>query len=397
MLERQQEQDPSARRAVPAGIRMVVLDRAGIVSLPAEQWDRLAHEVLVENPFHDRIQVLAALQTIDRKKAVKALAFYAGEELVGLFLYQKRSKVPSPLPVANIFHNDYLVHALPLIHRDHVKPVVEAWVRAVQSGAALGLWAFADVDTTSPVMRLIEAQAKATGLTMTSVLPYERAFLTRLDGGFDAHLNQVLSKNRLKDVRRTMRRLGEVGQISLEFAEEPALYQQRLEEFLALEHAGWKGEMGTSFLSHPEDAAFARAAYAPGLSSMASLLLDGKPIAMKLFIQTGDTAFSPKIAYDESYKKLGPGMALEYLLIEDFYANRRFEAVDAAATAEGHSALNFFNNQKPMATVILGRSGWHVALLARLHDARRALKVWVTAQKARRAEKVRPATEPEKA
>src|SRR5690606_18792731 len=104
-----------------------------------------------------------------------------------------------------------------------------------------GLWAFADVDTTSPVMRLIEAQAKATGLTMTSVLPYERAFLTRLDGGFDAHLNQVLSKNRLKDVRRTMRRLGEVGQISLEFAEEPALYQQRLEEFLALEHAGWKG------------------------------------------------------------------------------------------------------------------------------------------------------------
>src|SRR5690606_27480329 len=135
--------------------------------------------------------------------------------------------------------------------------------------------------------------------------------------------------------------------------------------------------------SNADHAAFARAAYAPCLASMASLLLDGQPIAMKLFIQRGDIAFSTKIAYDERHKKLCPGMALEYLLIEGFYEERRFEAVDAAATAEGHSALNFFNTQKPMATVILGRSSWQVGLLARLHNARQALKFWVQAQKAR--------------
>src|SRR5690606_1015328 len=98
---------------------------------------------------------------------------------------------------ANGFHNDYLVHSLPLVHRDHADAVVSAWLGAVAKGAAPGLWAFSDVETASPLMSMIETRAKSMGLTLTSVLPYERAFLTRLEGGFDAHLNQVLSKNRL--------------------------------------------------------------------------------------------------------------------------------------------------------------------------------------------------------
>lgn len=37
----------------------------------------------------------------------------------------------------------------------------------------------------------------------------------------------------------------------LERASDPQAVRQRLEDFLALEHAGWKGERGTSFLSSP--------------------------------------------------------------------------------------------------------------------------------------------------
>src|SRR5690606_28263262 len=160
------ESDLSSGINVPASIRMMALDRAEILALPADQWDRLAHEALVENPFHDRIQVLASLATIDKGKAAKALAFYAGDALVGLFLYQNRSKVPSPLKVANGFHNDYLVHSLPLVHRDHADAVVSAWLGAVSKGAAPGLWAFSDVETASPLMSMIETRAKSMGLTL---------------------------------------------------------------------------------------------------------------------------------------------------------------------------------------------------------------------------------------
>lgn len=363
-------------------IAMTAMDRSDILALPEAQWDQLVRSALVENPFYTRMQVQAALDSVDRGKALRGLAFHAPDGLlIGLFLFQPRSKVPAPFAVANSLSNNYLLNGIPLIHGDHASTVVDAWLDQVKVGKAPGVWAFDDVHMDSPIVALMTKGAQARGVSATSALPYERAFLTRLEGGFEAHLNHVLSKNRLKDVRRTMRRLGEVGKVELEHAEEPALLAQRLEQFLALEHAGWKGAMGTSFLANEADAEFARQSYGPGLAAIDSLLLDGKPLAMKLSVRTGGIAYTPKIAYDEDYKKLGPGMALEYLLIEDFYASDRLDAVDAAATAEGHSALNFFNEQKPMATLIIGRHGWQVNLLRQLHEGREALKKKIIALK----------------
>ncbi len=338
-------------------------DAADLRSLPAEDWDRLAAAALVENPFYDRGHVLAGLDTMDHGKAVRGYGFAdkAGR-LVGLFLTQPRSIVPAPFPVANSLGNIYQFSGTPLVHRDHAAAVVKAWVDAVAAGKAPGIWTFADFDTCSPLAVMLHQAAKARGLQWQIVAPYERAHLSQLEGGFEAHLSQVLSKSRLHDVRRTMRRLGEAGSFSLEHMEDGPEFTQRLEDFLALEHSGWKGAQGTSFLSRHTDAAFARAAYRPGFAALDSLLFDGKPIAMKLSIRTGRTAFTPKIAYDETLKKLGPGMALEYLLVEDFYASDRLDGMDSASTAEGHSALNFFNNRKPMGTVLVGRRHWQVSL-----------------------------------
>ena len=362
------------------------LDSAGLRALAAEEWDALSAAALVENPFYDRRHVIAGLDTLDGGKAVRGFAFRTARgQLAGLFLTQPRSNVPAPFPVANSLANIYQFSGTPLLHRDHAEAVAKAWAAQVSRGKAAGLWAFADVDTGSAASHLLDAAAQEAGLHWRVVIPYERAHLTRLPGGFEAHLEQVLSKNRLKDVRRTMRRLGEAGKIELEHVEEPEALTQRLEDFLSLEHSGWKGEQGTSFLSHEKDAAFARAAYAPGLAALDSLLLDGKPIAMKLSIRTGRTAYTPKIAYDEAFKKLGPGMALEYLLIEAFYASETLDGVDAAATAEGHSALNFFNNHKAMGTVIVGRRGWQVSVLAALHEGRKTIKERVKAWRARGA------------
>jgi CelD/BcsL family acetyltransferase involved in cellulose biosynthesis len=378
-----------------ASIGFTTLDREAILALDAAQWDRLACESLSENPFHSRMQVVAALKTVDRGKKLRALAFHAADgKLVGLFLFQPHYRVPTPFPVANGLVNNYLLNGVPLVHRDYAPAVVSAWLNAVKSGKAAALWAFADVHLDAPLIALMRQGAEARGLAVATALPYERAFLTRIDGGLEAHLKQVLSKSRLANVRRTSRRLSEAGTIELEHVEEKGLFEQRLEQFLALEHAGWKGAMGTSLLSNDTDAAFARQAYRVGLAAMDSLLLDGKPIAMKLSIRTGGTAFMPKIAYDEGYRNLAPGMTLEYKLVEDFYASDRLEAVDAAATAKGHAMLDFFNNQRPMALLIIGRHAWQVSLLAHLHRLREASKLKLNEMKQKLAE-WRPDRKPE--
>ncbi|HEY0918127.1 GNAT family N-acetyltransferase [Devosia sp.] len=359
--------------AAPA-LPHALLDAAGLAALEPAGWDALAAAALVENPFYARPHVLAGLATIDSGRGVRALAIRAADgALAGLFPFGRRGLVPMP-GTAFGAANRYQFCGTPLVHRDHAAEVVDTWLGLVARGVPHGLWVLPDIDLATPLAGLIRDGAAARRMAVRPANPYQRAFLTRLPDGFEAHLGAVLSKNRLKDVRRTMRRLHELGTIDLEQVHEAGPVAARLEDFLRLEHAGWKGEKGTSFLSRPADAAFARQAYAAPLAAIDSLLLDGTPIAMKLSIRTGDTAFTPKIAYDERHRKLGPGMALEYALIEAFYAAGRPGAVDAAATAEGHSALNFFNAYKEMATLIVGRSRWRMELLARLYAGRERLK-----------------------
>jgi CelD/BcsL family acetyltransferase involved in cellulose biosynthesis len=361
------------------GERLVLekLDAEQLQALPAEDWRNLAQSALVENPFYARPHVLSGLSTIDHNKRLTAYTYRddAGQ-LVGLFLSQPNAKVFVPFPVANSFANDYQFSGTPLVHRDFAQRVVSDWVADIVLGVVPAVWAFGDVDTASPLAQLMVKTSSAQSLHSQIAVPYERAHLTRLEGGFEAHLAQVLSKNRLKDVRRTMRRLGEAGAITLEHVEDDdAALAGRLEDFLTLEHSGWKGAAGTSFLSNPIHAGFARTAYVKGFAAIDSLLLDGKPIAMKLSIRQGETAFTPKIAYDEAYKKLGPGMALEYLLIEAFYGAETLRDVDAAASEDSHSALNFFNAQKSMGTLIIGRKRQTVWLLAALHNGRKLAKI----------------------
>ncbi len=351
-----------------------VLDATGLAALEPAAWDALSAAALVENPFYARQHVLAGLATIDRGAGVRVVAVSTAEgALVGLLPFGHRGLVPMP-GTAFGAANRYQFCGTPLVHRDHAEAVVGTWLDLVARGLPHGLWVLPDIDLATPLARLIRDGAAARGMASRPVNAYQRAFLTRQPAGFEAHLGTVLSKNRLKDVRRTMRRLHELGTIRLEHLCEPEPLAARLEDFLRLEHAGWKGEKRTSLLSRPADAAFARQAYAAPLAAIDSLLLDGTPIAMKLSIRTGDTAFTPKIAYDERQRKLGPGMALEYALIEAFYATDTPGAVDAAATAEGHSALNFFNGHKDMATLIVGRSAWLVGLLGRLYAGRERLK-----------------------
>lgn len=362
------------------------LDAEGLRQLPADAWDALAANALVENPFYSRHFVLSGLDAMDRDAGVRAVTVSdADGRLLGLFPFRSRGKVPAPFPIAFGAASRYLFSGTPLVHRERAAEVLALWLDQLAAGRPRGIWTLPDIDMHSPLVDLILDHARSRGMSAVSVMPYERAMLTRQPGSFEAHLQTVLSKNRLKDVRRTMRRLQEAGTLTHEHAEDRERLQQRIEDFLRLEHAGWKGRMGTSHLSKPDDAAFARQAYAQGPAGFAAidtLLLDGAPLAIKLSIRTGPTAFTPKIAYDERHRKLGPGMALEYLLIEEFYRSGDPLAVDAAATAEGHSALEFFNARKSMATLILGRRDWQVRLLATLFRRREQLKAWLKARKA---------------
>lgn len=351
-----QQQLPSLR-GEQLSLRTQVLGSAQLALLDAEQWDALTREAVCENPFYARQYLLAGLETIDRAADLRAIAVWNdSNDLVGLFPFRSR------WGIAVGAANNYQFSGTPLVHRDYAPAVVSRWLTAIADDQAPPVWRLRDVHMEGDLARLIEALAVHHGLEISIVQRYSRPRLSRLRGGMQAHLDKVVSKSRRKDIERSLRRLREHGVVRFERVEEPAALASRLEQFLLLEQAGWKGANKTAFLSHPYDTAFARAAFgaregAPGLSSIDALLLNEIPIALNVNIACGGTLFTPKGAYDEAWRKFNPGLVLEYLVIERFYEDQRFEAMDASTTVDGHVVQGLWNELTSMGTILVGRRG----------------------------------------
>jgi len=91
--------------------------------------------------------------------------------------------------------------------------------------------------------------------------------------------------------------------------------EQCIEDFLALEHSGWKGSAGSALASHHTTAQLFREALpqAAGLGRIErlTLALDGEPLAMLVTFLTAPGAFSYKTAFDERFARFSPGVLLQ--------------------------------------------------------------------------------------
>ena len=350
-----------------------LLDSEGLRGLDPVQWDALSARSIDSNPFYARSFVLAGLGTIDANAGVRAVAIHRDGVLVGLFPFRLKRW---PLLRAIAASNLYQASTQPLVHRDCARSVVAAWLDAIEARQIPRHWRFRNVDLSSEFLHLCQSLGANT-LDFIPSNAYDRARLTRRAGGFEAHLQSAVSKSRVKDIQRSIRRLGEIGELRFERQRDPTLVARRIEDFLAIEHGGWKGRAGTSFLANTLHAEFARQAFRGDggtTTSVDSLLLDGRPIAISVNLQSGDTIFTPKCAYDETYRKFSPGLVLEYLVVEAFYREEEGTEMDSSTTIGGHVVQGLWNCRKPMATVLIGPQGWQTNLLAYAQHSRVAAR-----------------------
>lgn len=353
-------------------MRSAVLEGRGIAALDASAWSQLSARALASNPFYGRAHVLAGLETIENR-ALRAVAVWRSPtELSGLFPFHVRGVLPFPWPVAEAAANRYQFCGQPLVDANGAAETIGTWLDTMRAAGVPRFWSLGDFDLGSPLVPTIGTAAARRGLSIHVVGQYRRPRLTRTAGGFAAHVDEVIPHRRLREIERSLRRLREAGTLTFERATDAALVAQRVEDFLALEHAGWKGRQGTSFLSRPADAAFARAAYRD--ATIDSLLLDGKPIATSINLAAGRTAFTPKCTYDERWRRHAPGLVLEHLAIERFYEDTRFDEMDAATTVDGHVVSEFWNDSKRMGRLILGPADWRTEMLVRIAELRLALQ-----------------------
>lgn len=153
--------------------------------------------------------------------------------------------------------------------------------------------------------------------TVTRAL--ERCPYVLPDGDFDGYLAGRRGKM-TRELRRRERRLKENGRLTFDVHDGREHLDELLEEGLAVEAAGWKGQRGTAIASSAATQSFyadiARSLTERGALRLAFLRLDGRAFAFDFAIEEGGVHSLLKTGYDPEFRAFGPGMLLRARMLE---------------------------------------------------------------------------------
>jgi hypothetical protein len=157
-------------------------------------------------------------------------------------------------------------------------------------------------------------------------------------GEHASYLRHAMHGKKRKELRRQRKRLAEMGHLVCAPDTTPSNISVAIDDFLALEAAGWKGRAGTAARSREEIANFvARAVSALARERKAQIVrlcIDANAVAALVLLRSGDMAWCWKIAHDEAYARFSPGVQVLLEATEQLLADERISRVDSCATAD---------------------------------------------------------------
>jgi CelD/BcsL family acetyltransferase involved in cellulose biosynthesis len=316
--------DAGAVGAATRGWVEEIRGRAGFDALRSE-WETLVAGGPADLPFVRHGWVSAWLDAFAPDAAPLVLVARApsGEPLGMAPFLEGRSRgivrLASPT-------NDHSCRFEWMLGRDPGSAVAALWGH-LRDAVRWDLLELRDVARDGPTSALLEPLARAdrhpTGRWASVSSPRLRL------GGIPAE--ERTSARFRANLRRRARRLHDMGAVALRRAGSPGEADAALEEFLALEAAGWKGEGGTAIALDPSLVCFYRGivrdAAARGTLAIRALTLDGRAIAVHLGIVHRAVYHLPKTAYDERLGSVSPGQLLQREVLAECEA-RGLQAFD---------------------------------------------------------------------
>jgi CelD/BcsL family acetyltransferase involved in cellulose biosynthesis len=308
-----------------------VRGRAAFEGLRAE-WDALAAEGPVDLPFVAHGWISAWLDAFaPRATPLVLVARDRAGAAVGMAPFlEERSRLALRL-VAPV--NDHSCRFEWVLGRDPGSGVQAIWGH-LRDRVRWDVLLLRDVPRDGPTSTLLEALARAdghpTGRWASVASPRLRLGGTRAEERTSARFRANL--------RRRAKRLAEQGPVALRRCEAVDEADGGLDDFLALEASGWKGEGGTAVAQAPALVAFYRAvvrdAARRGTLAIRALTLGGRAVAVHLGIVHRGIYYLPKTAYDERLGPVSPGQLLQ-------------REVLAECEARGIAAFDFLGPDMP--------------------------------------------------
>ena len=261
----------------------------------------------------------------------------AGGRLAGLFparIERLRGGFIS-MPVG--WTHPYAPLGTPLIDRDEPEAVIAAWLdhlgRDPAMPAQLLLPLVPEQGAFADALEMVLARQ---GRRAAAFGRHERALLAP-GAEREKYLEGAMSANKRKKLRRQRRRLEDIAPVTVTTATGTPDIEGALKDFMVLEASGWKGRAGTAIVRNPAIQDFVQKAVvglaAAGHARIDRLFLNGTAIAATMTLESGDTAWCWKIAYNEGFARSSPGVQLVCDLTENLLAQPAPLRVDSCAAA----------------------------------------------------------------
>lgn len=270
-----------------------------------DEWENLAGRQA--NPFGRSDWLTPWYLAFGDGLSPEVCRIWRGNELVGGLALMRKSRART-VAMANV-HTPVLA----VLHAD--EDALAALGSAVAE-AHRGSVTLCSVPLGEPALSAFGQAASSAG-RMALTEPTHVSPLVETRGSFEEYRATMSGWSTLERRARKAAREHDVSVVTIEVPEGGTAF---LEEGLAVEASGWKGERGTAILSQPETAAFYREMAARfsrrGELALSALRLDGTLVAFDLALLFGNRYWMLKTGYLESFRHLTPGLVLRRAVVE---------------------------------------------------------------------------------
>ena len=305
----------------------------------ADEWRELAVRALEPNVFYEPAFAQPAAKIFGRDAG--ALLVWSGtspRKLLGFFPGRiEPRRYGLKLPVLVGWTHPYAPLGTPLVEREAAEPVIAAWLAHLADDPELpGLVLLPFLPVDGPFATALDAIVRRAQMPVADFNLHQRAQLVP-DGDRLFYVERTVGQHRHKELRRYVRRLGDIGALLFTTATEPETVAAAIADFFTLESRGWKGKAGTAAILDDDIHGFITAAVAglaaEGKVAINRIFIDGRAIAVTVTLRSGDTAWFWKIVYDEKFAQHSPGVVLTFAVTEDLAEDTTLLRTDSCATA----------------------------------------------------------------
>jgi hypothetical protein len=338
-------------------------------------WEDLTASAVERNVFYEPWMLIPAWEEFGQAHwNIRIVLVYLDSEtggrqkLIGLYpVYSRTSFHRIPVSVVAMWRHIHSPLSTPFLRSGFEQQALKGffqWFDSPESGASVAL--FENIAGDGPFRQSLDEHLQSASRRSVEEGRYERALFCPAENA-ESYLQKALSGKRRKELRRQYNRLSELGKLDLIEMASDSDIDTWLSEFHALENQSWKGRNGSAITNRENERRYfdhtSREAFKRGQLMMLSLRLDGKPIAMKYNLISGEGSFSAKIAFDEQYAQYSPGVQLELLNVQVLHRRPGIRWMDSCAIPNHFMIERLWTERRVMTTLAVGGRGSRTGII----------------------------------